>query len=151
MHLKVDEQKDGRTNAPEANPPQTSSKLGHKNEKKTRNVSLWHKCPRPGPSSPPRRYLAKNEVEKRAITLIIIGRFYNKSNLTIFYDYITWVWNMNLIHISIIFKTISEGKHLLKVKKGHNSHNNGLIFFPYWNLTTILWLYTCVLNKNSIH
>ena len=29
----------------------------------------------------------KNEVEKRAITLIIIGRFYPKSNLTIFYDY----------------------------------------------------------------
>ena len=25
------------------------------------------------------------------------------------------------------FKKISEGKHLLKVKKGHNSHNNGLI------------------------
>ena len=24
-------------------------------------------------------------------------------------------------------KQISEGKHLLKVKKGHNSHNNGLI------------------------
>ena len=31
---------------------------------------------------------AKNEVENRAITLIIIGRFYPKSNLTIFYDYI---------------------------------------------------------------
>ena len=31
---------------------------------------------------------AKNEVEKRAITLIIIARFYPKSNLTIFYDYI---------------------------------------------------------------
>ena len=30
----------------------------------------------------------KNEVEKRAIPLIIIGRFYPKSNLTIFYDYI---------------------------------------------------------------
>ena len=27
-------------------------------------------------------------------------------------------------------KKISEGKHLLKVKKGHNSHNNGLII-PY--------------------
>ena len=32
--------------------------------------------------------LQKNEVEKRAITLIIIGRFYPKSKLTIFYDYI---------------------------------------------------------------
>ena len=30
----------------------------------------------------------KNEVEKRAITLIIIGRFYPKSNLTIFYDHV---------------------------------------------------------------
>ena len=29
---------------------------------------------------------------------------------------------------SIFFKkNISEGKHLLKLKKGHNSHNNGLI------------------------
>ena len=33
---------------------------------------------------------------------------------------------MNPIHKSI-FKKISEGKHLLKVKKDHNSHNNGLI------------------------
>ena len=31
---------------------------------------------------------AKNEVEKRARALIIIGRFYPKLNLTIFYDYI---------------------------------------------------------------
>ena len=30
-------------------------------------------------------------------------------------------------------KKISEGKHLLKVKKGHNSHNNGLIL-PYLDL-----------------
>ena len=36
----------------------------------------------------PHRHFAKNEVEKRAITLIIIGRFYPISNLTIFYDYI---------------------------------------------------------------
>ena len=28
---------------------------------------------------------------------------------------------------------ISEGKHLLKVKKGHKSHNNGLIL-PYLEL-----------------
>ena len=32
--------------------------------------------------------LQKHEVEKRGITLIITGRFYPKSNLTIFYDYI---------------------------------------------------------------
>ena len=32
--------------------------------------------------------LQNNEVEKMAKTLIIIGRFYPKSNLTIFYDYI---------------------------------------------------------------
>ena len=55
---------------------------------RTRNVSVWHRCPHPEPSSPTRRYFAKNEVEKRAITLIIIGRFYPKLNLTIFYDYI---------------------------------------------------------------
>ena len=34
------------------------------------------------------KILQKNEVEKRAITLIINDRFYPKSNLTIFYDYI---------------------------------------------------------------
>ena len=42
---------------------------------------------------------------KRAITLILIGRFYPKSNLTIFYDLYTWIENMNPIHISIFFKT----------------------------------------------
>ena len=39
-------------------------------------------APCPGPSSPTCRHFAKNEVEKRAITLIIIGRFYPKSNVT---------------------------------------------------------------------
>ena len=48
----------------------------------TRNVSILDRCPHPGPSSPTCRHFAKNEVEKRAITLIIIGRFYPKSNLT---------------------------------------------------------------------
>ena len=33
-------------------------------QKETRNVSIWHKYPRPGPSSPTRRNFAKNEVEK---------------------------------------------------------------------------------------
>ena len=37
---------------------------------------------------------------------------------------------MNPIHKSIFFKKISDEKHLLKVKKGHNSHNNGLTL-PY--------------------
>ena len=42
-------------------------------------------CPRPGPFSPThRQFEKKNEVEKRAITLIIIGRFYPKSNLTLY-------------------------------------------------------------------
>ena len=53
----------------------------------TRNVSVWHRCLCPGPSSPTCRHFAKNEVEKGTITLIINGRFYPKSNLTIFYDY----------------------------------------------------------------
>ena len=44
--------------------------------------------PRPGPSSATRRHFAKNEVEKGVITLIISGRLYPKSNLTVFYDYI---------------------------------------------------------------
>ena len=35
--------------------------------------------------------LQNMKLKKRAITLKLIGRFYNKSNLTIFYDYITWV------------------------------------------------------------
>ena len=40
---------------------------------------------------------------------------------------------MNPIHKLILFYKISEGKHLLKVKKGHNSHNNGFIL-PYLEL-----------------
>ena len=41
-------------------------------------------------------------------------------------------------------KTISEGKHLLKVKKGHNSHNNGLIL-PYLELDLyFMIIYMCV-------
>ena len=39
-------------------------------------------APAQGPSSPTRRYFAKNKVEKRAITFIIIGRLYPKLNLT---------------------------------------------------------------------
>ena len=86
-------------------------------------MSVWHRCPCPGQSSP-----TKNEVEERAITLIIIGRFYPKSNLTIFYDYVPeykiWIQYTNQSFI----KKILVGKHLLKVEKGPNSHNNGLIF-----------------------
>ena len=51
---------------------------------------------------------------------------------------------MNPIHKSIFFKKISEGKHLLKVKKGHNSHNNGLIL-PYLDLDLyFMIIYLCV-------
>ena len=57
---------------------------------------------------------------------------------------------MNPIHKSIFFKKILVGKHLLKVQKGHNYHNNGL-FYSNWNLISILLLYTCVFNINSIH
>ena len=39
---------------------------------------------------------------------------------------------------------ISEGKHLLKVKTGHNSHNNGLIL-PYLELDLyFMIIYLCV-------
>ena len=42
------------------------------------------------------------------------------------------------------FKKISEGKHLLKVTKGHNSHNNGLIL-PYLELDLyFMIIYLCV-------
>ena len=45
---------------------------------------------------------------------------------------------------SIFFKKISEGKHLLKVKKGHNSHNNGLIL-PYLELHLyFMTIYLCI-------
>ena len=45
-----------------------------------------------------------------------------------------------------LFKKISEEKHLLKVKKGHNSHNNGLIL-PNLELDLyfmITGIYQCV-------
>ena len=61
-------------------------------EWKWRNKKLemwqWHRCLRPGPSSPTHRHFAKNEVDKRARTLMIIGRFYPKSNLS----YILWLY-----------------------------------------------------------
>ena len=51
---------------------------------------------------------------------------------------------MNPIHKLIFFKKISAGKHLLKVKKGHNSHNNGLIL-PYLELDLyFMIIYLCV-------
>ena len=41
-------------------------------------------------------------------------------------------------------KKISEGKHLLKVKKGHNFHNNGLIL-PYLELDLyFMIIYMCL-------
>ena len=50
---------------------------------------------------------------------------------------------MNPIHKSILFKK-NIGKHLLKVKKGHNSHNNGLIL-PYLELDLyFMIIYLCV-------
>ena len=44
--------------------------------------------PAQGPSSNGHKHFAKNEVEKRAITLIIIGKFNPKLNLTFIYEYI---------------------------------------------------------------
>ena len=89
----------------------------------------------------------KHEVEKRAITLTIIGRFYPKSNLTIFMIiYLCIKYESNT---SIFFKQISEGKHFLKVKKGHNSHNNGWIL-PYSVLTSgFMIIYLCVTSESK--
>ena len=59
-------------------------------------MCLWQ-SPRPGPSSPTR--ILKTWLKKRAITLVIIGRFYPKSNLTIFYNtkpgYKIWIQYTN--------------------------------------------------------
>ena len=55
-------------------------------------------APTQWPSSPTSRHFAKNEVEKMAITLIIIGRFYSKFNMT--YMIINLCINMNPIHRS---------------------------------------------------
>ena len=49
------------------------------------------------------------------------------------------------IHQSFI-KKILKGKHFLKVKKGHNSHNNGLIL-PLIELGLyfmIIYMYLCI-------
>ena len=54
---------------------------------------------------------------------------------------------MNPIHISIFFKKISDGKYLLKVKKSHKSHNNGLIL-PALELNLyFMIIYLCVNNE----
>ena len=115
----------------------------------TRNVSVWHRCPRPGPSSPTHRHFAKNEVEKRAITLII-GRFYPKSNLTIFYDYIPvykiWIQYTN----QSFLKKYRKENIFWRWKRAITPIIKGW-FYPNWNLTSVLWWYTCVLNMNSIH
>ena len=113
-------------------------------------MSVWHRCPHPGPSSTTCRYLAKNEVEKKAITLIIIGRFYPKSNLTIFYDYIPgykiWLQYTN----QSFLKKYQKENIFWKWKRAITPLKMGW-FYPNWNLTSILWLYTCELNLNSIH
>ena len=50
----------------------------------------------------------------------------------------------SITQINLFFKKISEGKHLLKVKKGHNSHNNGLIL-PYFELDLyFMIIYLCI-------
>ena len=71
-------------------------------KKKIRNVSVCHIVYTgiQGPSSHALRHFAKNEVEKRAITLIIIGRFYPKLNLTYILWLYTCVYNMNPINQS---------------------------------------------------
>ena len=86
----------------------------------TRNVSVWHRCPRQGPSSTTCRYLAKHEVEKKDKSIFFFFFKYQK-------EYIFWRWKRAITPIIMGW------------------------FYPIWNLTSILWLYTCVLNLNSIH
>ena len=54
---------------------------------------------------------------------------------------------MNPIHKSIFFKTILEVKHLLKLKKGHNSHNIGLILLFLELDLYFMKIYLCVKYK----
>ena len=73
-------------------------------------------APAQGHPQPHAGILQKNEVEKR-----------DKSVFFVFF-----------------FLKISEGKRLLKVEKGHNSHNNGLIL-PYFELDLyFMIIYLCV-------
>ena len=44
----------------------------------------------------------------------------------------------------LFLKKISDGKHLLKVKKGHNSHNNGLILTILELDLCFMIIYLCV-------
>ena len=110
-----------------------------KKQNKTRNVSVSHRCPRPGPSC----HFAKNEVEKRAITLIIIGRFYPKLNMTIFYDYIPvykiWIQYTN----QSFLKKYRKENIFWRWKRAITPIIMGW-FYPNWNLASILWWYTCV-------
>ena len=46
--------------------------------------------------------------------------------------------------INLFLKIISEGKHLLKLKKGHNSHNNGLILSYLEPDLYFMIIYLCV-------
>ena len=57
---------------------------------------------------------------------------------------------MNPIHKSIFFKNYRKENIFWRWKKAKTTIIMGW-FYPTWNLTSILWLYTCVLNLNSIH
>ena len=96
-------------------------------------------APAQGPSSPTSRHFAKNEVEKRAIThnnWQILPEIEFDLYFMIIYLCIKYESNT-----PIFLKKISKGKHFLKVKMGHNSHNNG------WILPLIeLDLYFMIIN-----
>ena len=77
--------------------------------KKTRNLSQGHRYPTQGPFSPINKHSAKKLSWKRAITPIIIGRFYPKSNLTYILWLYTCVQNLKLIYYSLW--KILKGKH----------------------------------------
>ena len=118
-------------------------KIAQKKKKKKKNVLIWHRCSRPGPSSTTHRYFAKKMKLKKAITLIIIGRFYPKSNLTIFYDYIPGykIWIQYTNHF---FKKKYRKENIYWRRKRAITPILRGWFYPTWNMTSILWLYTCV-------
>ena len=135
--------------------PATMFSLGNKKnignfQLKTRNVSLWHRCPRPEAILTRTQAFCKKWSWKRAITLIIIGRFtLNQTWPTcIFCDYIPMykIW----IQYTNLFKKYWKEIIFQRWKRAITPMIMGG-FYPKLNLTSILWLYTCVLNMNPIH
>ena len=114
----------------------------------------WHRSPRLGTILTRKQAFCTKLSWRRAITPIIIGRFYPKSSLTYIYDYIPlykiWIQYTNL------FKRYRTETIFLKLKKGHNSYNNwwilpliepDLYFYDYLHVYKIWIQYTNLFKR----